>query len=267
MHFVFLYLLFTVTYCSPGLPTNDSLESRTLLTSGNYVLLYCEHNNRSAELLELLPQVWQAVQLVLQDLQYGIASRHGYRAFFKSDVHLPVLETVFKNMAAGRNVHQRHPVIDCLNPHGETPTQSSAYSRMCEQRQEHRPVRAEAWRSGFVTLCPDFWTFPAFPTSPDACPSVAGSRWRRQFAEDGSRLTDTQFSILIDAFVHLYNPLDRESDEDTASTAQECVALDTEKSIRNEGNWVFYAACKPEILMSSFGSLLRFAVCPELTDS
>ena len=228
-------------------PVNGSMNSREVNTSSNYVAFFCENLERSAGLPNLLAQVRQTIQLVIHDLQYGMASRHGYVTFFKSNKHLLFVEEVFRNITAGRTLQGRQPAIVCLHPSGQAPAQSSAYSMMCEPRAGHGLVRARGSRSqASLSLCPEFWSRPAFPNGTDDCPVMAGRRGFQRFAEeeDGSALTDTQFGILIRELVRMYNPLDKGPAEGGANGAQECSELNREESIQNAGNWALYAACK-----------------------
>ncbi|KAL8748370.1 MAG: hypothetical protein Q9199_008212 [Rusavskia elegans] len=230
---------------SASSPINRSLESGEVIPVNNYIIFNCENLARSAGFPELLTQVRQAIQLVLQDLQYGVASRHGYRAFFKSNAHLLFVQEVFQNITAGRDLQGRRPVIQCLNTAEQAPTKPSAYSMMCEPREGHELVRARGWQSqGLLALCPDFWMHPAFPNGTDDCPLIAGRRGFQRFAkdEDGSALTDTQFGILIRELVQMYNPLDEGPEEGSVNGANECLELSREQSIQNAGNWALYAA-------------------------
>ncbi|KAL8850068.1 MAG: hypothetical protein Q9221_004994 [Calogaya cf. arnoldii] len=229
---------------SPVENRQDSPEPGGLKPSGNYSIFHCENLERSAGFPKLLIQVRQAIQLVLHDLQYGLASRHGYSAFFKSNAHLLFVQEVFQNITAGRSLQGRSPMVQCLNTFEQTPTTQNAYSMICEPREGHELLRARGSRSGLLVLCPNFWTHPAFPNGTDSCPLISGRRGFAKFVEDGSALFDTQFGILIRELVRMYNPLNQEAEECVISGVQECLELDREKSIRNAGNWALYAACK-----------------------
>lgn len=100
------------------------------LTSGNYVISNCEEVGRSQDLLNLLPQVWEALRLVLSDLEHGTASQHGFRAFFKSNANIPVVKEVFRSIEDGRNLRTTKPVVECLHPSPE-PQKQAVYEMVC----------------------------------------------------------------------------------------------------------------------------------------
>ncbi|KAL8684455.1 MAG: hypothetical protein Q9224_006341, partial [Gallowayella concinna] len=248
MNLIPLYLFFAVTYCFEGSLNDEkslSLEQRDPNNSGNYSILHCSTNPRSSRIIDLLPQVFQSIQLVLRDLDHGTASRHGYRTFFKTNTHLPLVKKVFQDMAQGRKLNYTNPLITCLNPYNESPTESSADSMMCGLSQPgHKMIGAAAFpTSGLLIICPHFWTSPTFPRAGvDTCPLVTyGDRRHRRFAEDGRALMNTQFALLVRELARLYNPLMRGPAEEVDG-AQECLELDAENSIRNAGNWALYAA-------------------------
>lgn len=249
MQMILLYLFLPFVSCLSSsldnISSSSSLGHRTIVTNGNYSIFFCEKNINSAGIVDFLPQVRGALQFVLQDLENGIASRHGYRTFFKSNANLPHVKQVFQAIAEGQNLQSGKPVIECLNPYTETPAHSSAFSTMCVPKPGHEMVRAAAFPpNGITVICPDFWTHPAFSEGADACPLVTWTRRRRGFADEGRELTDTQFTRLVSELVRLYNPLNGLLEEDDVYGAQKCFELDVEKSVRNAGNWALYAACK-----------------------
>ncbi|KAL9634365.1 MAG: hypothetical protein Q9204_003035 [Flavoplaca sp. TL-2023a] len=223
---------------------DSSPEPQDKSPVGNYMIFHCENLDRSAGFPELFARVRETIELVLLDLQHGIDSPHGYRAFFKSNKHLPIVQSVFQNITAGRNLRGRRPLINCLHPYGEAVTRPSAYSAICEPREGHELVRARALQSGFLILCPEFFRYPAFANGTEDCPVIAGRRGFQKFAEEenGSALTDTQFGTLIRELVRSYNPLDKGPKEGGINGAKECFELNGEQSIQNAGNWVLYAA-------------------------
>lgn len=202
----------------------------------------CEIAGRSTEILELLPRVWQALQLVLSDLKHGTASRHGVRTFLKTNNNAKVTKKVFQAIADGRDLEFGQPVIACLSPDNLTPSQETLFNMSCLDHPKLVVAAAAFPKHGIVALCPEFWRLEAFPDH-DGCPVVGGRRGRRQFEDLGLGLIRTKFAALLHELVHLYNPLQTFEDPEEYS-AEGCMELSAHKSIRNAGNLAFYAASK-----------------------
>ena len=242
MHWTLLPLLFAFTYNFHASLCANPLNSREILSSGNYAIQNCEKIGRSTEILQLVPQLQQALHLVLLDLEHGTASRHGFRAFLKSNANVPVVREVFQAIANGSDVKTYKPMIECLSPEGLTPEQLAVYRMLCATRPGFEAVSAGALPiHGLVCLCPYFWTHAAFPEVDD-CPTVSGRRGQRRFVDDDGGFGETQFAVLVHELVHLYNPIDGGLEYAEVYSAQECVELDARQSVRNAENWALYAA-------------------------
>ncbi|KAL8714658.1 MAG: hypothetical protein Q9220_001607 [cf. Caloplaca sp. 1 TL-2023] len=226
---------------------------RDSTTSGNYYIINCQRANHSEEIHQLLPQTWQSLQLVLADLEQGVASRHGYRSFFKTNANLPLAKQVFRAIADGRPLKTGNPVIECLTlDSASTPQMVSTYNMLCTPQPGQKPQHAAVVpRHGVVALCPNFWKNPHFPGESN-CLSVVGRRGKRKFMETGESLGDTRFSILLHELVHLYNPLDSAARTAEVYEAQQCVDLDEHASVANAENWAYYAACATRFPPPSF---------------
>ena len=217
------------------------LEPRDLVYSGNYVITNCNASDQSTGVIQLLPRVSQALQLVLGDLKHGTTSRHGFPTFLKSNIHLPIIRNTLRAISDGEELKTGKTTIECSNPYDRTPGKLDMYNMACFERPQF-PVVASAFPDhGLVVLCPDFWTLKAFPNIDD-CPAVSGRRRHRKFVEYGSGLIYSQFASLLHELIHLYNPVDGGLELGEVYTAQDCTNLDSRKSIRNAGNWALYAA-------------------------
>ena len=230
--------------------------------SGNYMITDCEIAGWSTEILQLLPRVWQGLQLVLSDLEHGTASRHGVRTFLKTNDNAKAATKIFQAIADGRDLELGQPVIGCLSPAFLTPTQESIYNMSCVDHPKLVVAAAAFPRHGLVALCPEFWTLEDFPVH-DGCPAVGGRRGRREFEDLGLGLTRTKFAALLHELVHLYNPLeDFESPEEYS--AEGCMELDAHRSIRNAGNLALYAASKTPFHRPSIVPFPRFSLLTKL---
>ena len=238
----FLLLIASVYHFYQCHCNNSLLDPRGITFSGNYMITDCEIAGRSTEVLELLPQVWQGLQLVLSDLEHGTASRYGVRTFLKTNTNAKMARGIFQAIADGRDLEFGQPVIGCLSPHNLTPSQEAIYNMSCVDHPNLVVAAAAFPRHGLVALCPEFWTLETFPEHDD-CPAIGGRRGRRHFEDLGMGLTRTKFAALLHELIHLYNPLEDYEDPEEYS-AEGCMELDAHKSIRNAGNLAFYASSK-----------------------
>lgn len=241
MHRRLCSLLAIYTYLSLCCLCNSISNTRDLVYSGNYALTDCNARGESAGIFQLLPQVWQALQLVLVDLEHGTSSRHGFRTFLKSNGNLPLVSKTLRAISDGKDLKTGRPMIECPNPDDMAPEKLATYKMACFGQPES-PLAASALPyHGVVVLCPSFWTFKAFP-SMDDCPAVSGRRGHKEFVEYGSGLIYNQFAVLVHELVHLYNPVDQEFELGEVYSAQECTNLNSRRSVRNANNWALYAA-------------------------
>ncbi|KAL8734116.1 MAG: hypothetical protein Q9181_003305 [Wetmoreana brouardii] len=238
---VFLFWTFTCFFL--GSFCNDRLKTRSLESSGNYRITNCDLICRSRDVLSLLPQVWEALQSVLADLEHGTASRHGFRTFFKTNASLPHVKSVFQAIANGRYLRGRQPIIECLSDENLEPHQRVTYNIVCPSRISGPVPAGSLPYHGLMVICPPFWTRATFPYG-DGCPAVGGRRGQRRFVDTGADLSDTQFAIIVHELMHLYNPRDAVTKQGEAYSAQDCLELDPQKSIQNAGNFALYAAGK-----------------------
>lgn len=245
MHgFTIVYLLFLISYqVHDSTADKNTLRDRDQTNSGNYIVGNCACMNESQGIYNLLPQVWQTLQLVLTDLELGTASPHGFSTFFKSNTNLPIVRQVYRAIADGKDLPTGRPIIECACPDVvDHEALYRAFLYVCGPRPpsfKHH-LASTLVDHGTVVLCPSFWAFKDFPDVDDCVP-VAGRRGRKRFLDDGRSLGDTRFSVLVHELVHLYNPLDRANWTEEVYDIQRCGELDGEKSVANSQNWAFYA--------------------------
>ncbi|KAI4191169.1 MAG: hypothetical protein L6R41_000306 [Letrouitia leprolyta] len=244
-----VYLLFLISCQAHESDVADNITFRDhgdQTNSGNYIVNNCACINRSKELQIFLPQVWQALQLVLTDLEHGTASRHGFSTFFKSNTNRPIARQVYRAIADGKDLPTGRPIIECVCPDFSVDDEPlfRVFLYVCGPRppsfQHHLASALVA--HGTVVLCPAFWDFDTFPDVDDCVP-VAGRRGRKRFLDSGRSLGDTRFSVLVHELIHLYNPLDRSANRtDEVYDIQQCAAdLDKDESVSNAQNWAYYA--------------------------
>ena len=205
----------------------------------------CNRSGYSDDLRQLLPEIQQALRRNIIDLDSGTTSVHGFRTFFKSNSNVAIIKSVFQAIIAGANTNSGdRPIIECLNPEDMTEEdQIEVYNKFCRSARRGVVEAMDFPKTSLVVLCPRFWDHPRFPISDD-CIDVNGRRGRAHFSERGLGLIHTRFSSLVHELVHLYNPLDAAYLKGEVYSAQECMALDADRSMENASNWALYAACK-----------------------
>lgn len=237
-------LLASVLYASLTSGQNTEHEADDYAESGNYHILYCYANSttsQAAYLKAFLPQVFSSLEAVLRDLKLGTASRHGYKAFFKTDDNVEAVRDVFQKMIDGPDVlsgmatqekRLTAPTFICANE-GEPDT--AILRQTCGR--PVRPVMYVGENQGFVTICPLFWSLRRIPPR-RACPSISDN----QFASDGIALGQNQFAITVHELVHLFNPHDDMRQE--VYDIRDVFNLNATRSFENAHNFALYAAGK-----------------------
>ncbi|KAL8708916.1 MAG: hypothetical protein Q9220_006248 [cf. Caloplaca sp. 1 TL-2023] len=238
------------------------------VSSGNYLIRYCGTGpgSKAAQLQTLLPQFWEQLQLVISDVQRGVASK-AFRAFFKTDESIEYVKTVFQNMADGAPVQvpvkgapthftqPTRPLIMCPDP--ILPIYED-FMEFCEQ--ESRPLAGIFPNRELVALCPLFWDIDDVPVYGD-CPYVR----RNSFIPNDHEIVINRFGAFVHEFAHAYL---RNWADDELYKPNEAVAMTTQRSFRSSQNYAFYASmvvagCRkyvnPELLHDSERIILEIA--------
>ena len=94
-----LACLSTVVWASQRFDVkNDTAVDR------NYETLFCDsgqYRYQGKKLYFLIPLMQKKIRLVLDDIELGTASKHGFRSLFKTDKYQPHVRSVFQPMAEG----------------------------------------------------------------------------------------------------------------------------------------------------------------------
>lgn len=101
---------------SSDLPSNISTQLSTY--TDRFHFIHCDTGDgaqklRGQKLRTALNIVHERLgDTVLPDLQLGVKSKHGYRAFFTTDLVLPNVEMVFRRQLLGDVCMNRHHIVD-----------------------------------------------------------------------------------------------------------------------------------------------------------
>ena len=188
---------------------------------------------------------------VINDLQSGTDSCHGYKAWFKSNDSSEYVQRMLQN------IYTAHPKMGLL-PQPElltgprfvcvTPTTIAFYPWMrgdpfytCV----HQIPGIRAYYHGgssYILICPYFWSMQPSPHR-SFCPTVMHNR----FVGKWNLLSDYKIYVLIHEMVHFYLGIDSLSMITVPPEQYElnhCVALDRRDSLRNPTNYQHYIASK-----------------------
>ena len=207
------------------------------VSSGNYLIHLCndgQPDSKASKLQDLLPQVYDGLQLVITDLQQGTTSLHGYSTFFKDDSSKAIVLQVYQQMAAGASVAVgrnqnviRQPTFVCAN---DAPSTDLLYS-YCLRSPDLAILVLE--KTEVLVLCPYFWTIQSKAILPD-CPLVVANT----LAPNDDRLLANQEALLVSNLVHLYH----EVGEGLVYTITDVSDLNVSESLLNPANYAFYYA-------------------------
>lgn len=188
---------------------------------------------------------------VINDLQAGTNSRHGYKAWFKSNDSSAYIQGLLQDIYTGQPRIGLQPQPDLLTgPRIScvTPATVDLYPWMrfdpfwaCVT---HSPAAGAYYysRSSYILICPYFWSMQPYPLR-SFCPTVIHNR----FVGNRGSLSAYQTHILIHEMVHFYlglNSLTLETTPPEQYELNDCVALDTVNSLRNPSNYQNYLASK-----------------------
>lgn len=188
---------------------------------------------------------------VINDLQAGINSRHGYEAWFKSNASSAYIQIMLQNIYTARPKTGLQPQPDL--PTGPrftcvTPETINLYPWMgfdpfyaCVS---HSPGLGAIYYAGssYILLCPGFWPLEPWP-SRSFCPTVIHNR----FVGNRASLSAYKTYILIHEMLHFYlgtNTLSQYTAPPEQYELNACVSLGKLNSIRNPSNYQNYLASK-----------------------
>ena len=86
----------------------------SLVYSGKYEIRKCnagQANSMASKLQKVLPMVWSNLQTTIADSKKGIASAHGYSAFFKQNENIPAVQKIYTNIASGNPVDRTNAAL------------------------------------------------------------------------------------------------------------------------------------------------------------
>jgi len=239
----FMHLLLTLIVLQ--LRLGQSLDHTS---SGNYQIRNCNAgrpNSQAAELLNLLPQIYDNLVAVIEDAKKGTASDHGYEAFFHNNNNVPYVQSIFTKIAKGvpvplQNTEGRAtnplmnlgwPTIVCIQP-GDPET--LGLKSGCD---EHSNVPAGT-QDNYVVLCPLFWESDKEAESFD-CPRVR----RNTLTPNDDDLVRNQQAVLVHELVHVYgvvNHLRWQDGNFEKYKLRDAADLDEEQALRNAPNFAYY---------------------------
>ena len=200
-------------------------------------------------LQQLLPLIWQQLQKILLDAQSGTRSRHGFRAFFKTNKAIKPVRRIFEDIANNKAVTVSADRAARLGTATATPRFAclkqgdAATAHLLEECRRRPTVPLWTWgATEIIMVCPGFFSLPAALTV-ESCPKVVGNK----LTPDDDTLVASMFGTIIHELVHIYHPVTanfREGigDVEEVYDVQKAVELSAQKSLKNANNFALYAA-------------------------
>lgn len=214
--------------------------------------------SKASRLLGFLSQMKPYLELVIADAQQGTRSKHGYAAFFKSNVNMrkvvsaylllvdasPIL--VDEERAQNTSSRTPQPRLMCIN---EGDPRTADIMRGCNQGHPmQHPVII--WPGTEVmAICPSFFRIQQYPTTERGCPTLDASG---RFRPGDGKLLQGLFAFVVYHLVVMYN---REMyttyhDGDSLWDMQYAVMLNSRQSMFNAASYGYYAGGKFPVLHS-----------------
>lgn len=226
------------------IPLSHTQEN--FIKSGNYQIRHCgavSTGSKTDTLLALLPYFWDRLQLVLADVRQGVHSK-AFRAFFKTQENVPLVERVFKQMADGHPVRIQRQLEDPNLPPYEYPSLICLDPSLPGYNwRKFKCERGEAFGhpGGVqVQLCPSYWNLTR-KSSTTQCPQVR----RNRFTDDEDwEIMYNQFGVFVHEMAHVYAAA-WEPELDKTLDINEYVRLSPKISTRTAQTYALYAASKP----------------------
>ena len=198
----------------------------------------------------VLTQAVTALTPVLKDVELGLDSQYGFRAFFKDGATSTYIRGILRSIASAQPLDglQPFPSVPSVPRFAcVTPSTISQYAfltadpwKICNQ-----PYAGQAFyvpRSSYIFLCSSLWGMTIAPEK-NTCPSVK----RNRFIGGGETLSMYLIYFVIHEMVHFYlgkASLGIGTDPPETYPINHCVALDPLDSAHNPQNYQFYVASK-----------------------
>jgi len=210
----------------------------------------CGH--RKAGLVSVLEAVMTAIPPALEDVQQGIDSPHGFRAFFKYDGAKQYVHDILLQILS------REPKLN-LVPSPDRPT-PPIFACAQEASTRYHPwlnhIRIDPWiicrttpqaaftvaRTSYIWICPVFFAIPTKPRdlSGRDCPTIENNMFITH-----DRLEIYQTYIAIHEMVHFYlqsHSLSGTTDPPEQYTINGCVGLRPINALHNPTSYQSYVA-------------------------
>ena len=202
-------------------------------------------------MLVLIREALDTLPAVVNDLQSGTNSRHGYKAWFKSNDSSTFVQGVLQNIYTAQPKIGLQPQPGlltgprflCVTPGtiGFYPWMKIDPFYVCVT---YSPGMRASYYAGssYILICPFFWSMQPWPPR-SFCPNVIHNR----FVGKRASLSDYKTYILIHELVHFYlglNTLSLITVPPEQYELNDCVALDRFNSLRNPANYQHYLASK-----------------------
>lgn len=198
----------------------------------------------------VLTRALEALTPVLNDVELGLDSQHGFKAFFKDGAASTYIRAILRSIASAQPLKglvpdpsvPSAPRFACV-----TPSTISQYTfleadpwRICNQPHAGQAFYAQG--SKYIFLCSSIWGMGIAPEK-NTCPAVK----RNQFIGGGEALSAYLTYLVIHEMVHFY--LGKASlgigiNPPEIYPINYCVALDPLNSAHNPQNYQFYVASK-----------------------
>ena len=198
----------------------------------------------------VLTEAVAALTPVLNDVELGTDSQHGFKAFFKDGATSTYVRGILRSLASAQPLKGLIP----------DPFVSSATRFACvtpSTISQHTFLEGDPWKicslpgagryfyvrgSSYILLCSSFWRGVISPEK-NQCPSIR----RNQFLGGGEALGTYLTYLIIHEMVHFYlgeASLATWTDPPETYRINHCVALDPLNSAHNPQNYQFYVASK-----------------------
>lgn len=200
--------------------------------------------------MQVLTKAVAALTPVLNDVELGLDSQHGFKAFFKDGATSTHVRGILRSIATAQPLKGLRPApsvpsvprFACV-----TPSAISRFSFLEVDPWEicNQPYAGQAFYvsgSSYIFLCSSIWGMNIAPKK-KTCPSVK----RNQFIGGGEALSMYLTYTVIHEMVHFYlgkASLGVGTDPPEVYPINYCVALDPLNSARNPQNYQFYVASK-----------------------
>ena len=198
----------------------------------------------------VLTEAVAALTPVLSDVELGIDSQHGFKAFFKDGATSTYVRGILRSIASAQPLKGLKP--DPSVPSAPrfacvTPSTINQYAFLKDDPYEicSHPGAGQSFYvtgSSYILLCSSFWRGGLVPEK-NKCPSVRGN----QFLGGGEPLGMYLTYLVIHEMVHFYlgeASLGAWTDPPEIYAINYCVALDPLNSAHNPQNYQFYVASK-----------------------